>query len=90
MKKKVVNNSSGKSAGRKIFDRISRIEGQLKGVRRMLEGEKDCINVISQVLAIREAVGALGVEIMKDDFICRRDQRKIIDESYLKTLFKVK
>ena len=44
-----------------ILSRIARIEGQLKGVRRMVEEEKDCLQVITQITAIREAVAMLGV-----------------------------
>ena len=73
-----------------MLNRISRIEGQLKGIRRMLEGNKECIDIITQVTAIREAVSMLGIEMLKNDFICKREGNKKIDEAYLKSLFKLK
>lgn len=72
-----------------ILSRIARIEGQLKGIRRMVEENKDCLDVIAQISAIREAVAMLGVELLKDDFACKWEGKKKIDEAYLKSLFKM-
>ncbi|MDD2766712.1 MAG: metal-sensitive transcriptional regulator [Candidatus Moranbacteria bacterium] len=72
-----------------VLSRIARIEGQLKGVRRMVEEEKDCLAVITQITAIREAVAMLGVELLKDDISCKWDGKKKISEAYLKSLFKM-
>ncbi|MBP7822488.1 MAG: metal-sensitive transcriptional regulator [Candidatus Moranbacteria bacterium] len=72
-----------------ILSRIARIEGQLKGIRRMVEEKKDCLDVIAQISAIREAVAMLGVELLKDDFACKWEGKKKIDEAYLKSLFKM-
>ncbi|EKE25615.1 MAG: putative cytosolic protein [uncultured bacterium] len=87
--KKITKNDEAK-AQEKILNRIARIEGQLKGIRRMVLERKECINVITQVTAIREAVSMLGIEMLKNDFICKREGNKKIDEAYLKTLFKMK
>jgi DNA-binding FrmR family transcriptional regulator len=72
-----------------VLSRIARIEGQLKGVRRMVEEKQDCLSVIAQITAIREAVAMLGVELLKDDIACKWDGKKKIDEAYLKSLFKM-
>ncbi|MFD0619483.1 MULTISPECIES: metal-sensitive transcriptional regulator [Paenibacillus] len=37
-------------------NRLRRIEGQVQGVLRMMENEKDCRDVITQLSAIRTAV----------------------------------
>lgn len=73
----------------KIVSRIARIEGQLRGVRKMVEGGEECLDVITQISAIREAVAMLGVELLKDDIVCKWDGKKKIDEAYLKNLFKM-
>lgn len=74
----------------KIVNRISRIEGQLRGVRKMIQEKKDCIDVITQITAVREAVSMLGIEMLKNDFVCKFEGKKKIDEKYLKSLFKLK
>ncbi|HBI34367.1 MAG TPA: hypothetical protein DEA43_01555 [Candidatus Moranbacteria bacterium] len=81
--------ASEKDAAEKIVNRISRIEGQLRGVRKMVEDKKQCLDVITQITAIREAVSMLGIELLKNDFVCKFDGKKKIDEKYLKSLFKM-
>jgi len=72
-----------------ILNRVVRIEGQLKGIHRMIAEEKECIDIITQISAIRAAVSNLGVELLKNDLRCKQAGKKKIDESYLKTLFKI-
>ncbi len=72
-----------------LSNRIVRIEGQLKGVHRMIKEEKKCVDIIMQISAIRSAVSNLGVELLKNDLACKQRGKKTIDESYLKTLFKI-
>jgi DNA-binding FrmR family transcriptional regulator len=73
----------------RMFARISRIEGQLRGVRKMIEGESECLSIITQISAVREAVAMLGVELLKDDIACRWDGKRKINEAYLKSLFRM-
>jgi DNA-binding FrmR family transcriptional regulator len=70
----------------KIFNRISRIEGQLKGIHRMVEEKGQCLDVITQIMAARSALSMLGVELLKADILCQKGQR-VIDEEYIKKLF---
>jgi len=39
-----------------IKNRLKRVEGQIKGIIRMLEDEKDCKDVITQLSASRSAI----------------------------------
>ncbi|MEE9277621.1 MAG: metal-sensitive transcriptional regulator [Dehalococcoidia bacterium] len=39
-----------------IRTRLRRIEGQVRGVQRMLEDERDCEEILGQCLAVRAAV----------------------------------
>lgn len=78
-----------KNPREKVLKRIARIEGQVAGIRRMLEAERDCVDVIQQITAIRQAVAMLGIELLRDEFLCKKKEHKEIDERYLKTLFKI-
>lgn len=91
MTKKIVSQKDKEVVKEKILNRISRVEGQLKGIRRMVEEQKECIDIITQITAIREAVSMLGIELLKNDFVCNWEGgKKKIDEKYLKSLFKMK
>lgn len=56
----------------------------------MVEGGQECLDIIAQVSAIREAVAMLGVELLKNDFVCKWEGKRSIDEAYLKSLFKMR
>lgn len=90
-KKKGVKNKidAKKMAHKKVLQRIARIEGQVSGIRRMVESERECIDIIQQITAIRQAIAMLGIELLKDEFVCKRKDQKAIDEKYLQTLFKI-
>ena len=85
-RKKTVSKEESRN---KILKRIARIEGQLNGIKRMVVDERECIDIIQQITAIRQATAMLGIELLKDEFICKREDQEEIDEKYLKTLFKV-
>lgn len=45
--------------------RLSRIEGQVRGVNRMLEEDRDCREIVQQIAAVRSAVQQVGVEVIR-------------------------
>ena len=73
-----------------IIARIARVEGQLHGVRKMIEEGKECLDIIAQISAVREAVAMLGVELLKNDVACKWNGKKKIEDAYLKSLFKMR
>jgi len=46
--------------------RLSRIEGQVRGVSKMIEEERYCIDLLMQLRAIRAALGKVESEVLKD------------------------
>ena len=55
----------------KTANRIKRIEGQLRGILRMMEEEKDCKEVITQLSAVRSAVDrTIGVIVSNNLMVC--------------------
>ncbi len=87
--KKPTGNVKARTGRDAVLARIARVEGQLRGIRRMVEENDECLDIIAQISAIREAVAMLGVELLKDDFVCKWEGKKKIDEAYLKSLFKM-
>lgn len=58
----------------KAMNRLKRIEGQLRGVLRMMEEGKDCKEVITQLSAIRSGVDrTIGVIVTDNLLECIRD-----------------
>lgn len=50
----------------KLLNRLSRIEGQVRGVSRMVEEDRYCIDILTQVQAVRAALAKVETEILKD------------------------
>ncbi len=46
--------------------RLRRIEGQVRGLGRMVEDDRYCIDVITQVQAVRAALKRVEEEVLKD------------------------
>ena len=42
----------------KLLKRLARVEGQVRGVSKMVEEERYCIDVLTQIGAIQAALGA--------------------------------
>ena len=50
----------------KILDRLARLEGQVRGVARMVEQDRYCIDIMSQTSAIRAALTAVDKILIKN------------------------
>ena len=46
--------------------RLVRIEGQVRGISRMLEEDRYCIDIITQISAVRAALRKVEEEILRD------------------------
>ena len=50
----------------KILNRLSRIEGQVRGIGRMVEDDRYCVDVLTQLQAVRAALTRVENEVLKD------------------------
>ncbi len=50
----------------KLLNRLSRIAGQVKGVANMVEEDRYCIDILTQIQAIRAALGKVEAELLRD------------------------
>ncbi len=46
--------------------RLKRIEGQVRGLQRMVEDDAPCIDVITQISAVTKALQSVGVLLLED------------------------
>lgn len=49
---------------RKMMNRLNRIEGQVRGVKKMLEEDQYCVDILTQVSAIQAALNAFNKELL--------------------------
>jgi DNA-binding FrmR family transcriptional regulator len=48
-----------------LLNRLKRIEGQVRGITRMVEDERYCIDILTQVHAVRAALTKVETELLK-------------------------
>jgi DNA-binding FrmR family transcriptional regulator len=73
-----------------VQKRFSRIEGQVRGLSRMVDEDRYCIDIVTQISAVRAALRRVEEEVLKDHVAhCvehaiassdKADQRKKISE----------
>lgn len=51
-------------ARNKVKARVNRVIGQVEGIGRMVEEDRYCMDILSQIAAARSALNALGVELL--------------------------
>jgi CsoR family transcriptional regulator, copper-sensing transcriptional repressor len=54
---------AGKDA---LVKRLHRIEGQVRGIERMVEDERYCIDILTQIAAVSTALESLALKILDD------------------------
>jgi DNA-binding FrmR family transcriptional regulator len=45
--------------------RLARVEGQVRGIRRMIEEGEYCMDIVTQIQAAQSALGAVGRRILR-------------------------
>jgi CsoR family transcriptional regulator, copper-sensing transcriptional repressor len=49
-----------------LVRRLSRMEGQVRGIARMIEREEYCVDILQQTAALRAAVDSLSILVLED------------------------
>lgn len=62
-----------------VLKRLTRAEGQVRGLARMVAGDKYCIDIMTQIAAVQAALDKVAVELMRDH--ARHCMTHITDEA---------
>jgi DNA-binding FrmR family transcriptional regulator len=49
-----------------LIKRLHRIEGQVRGLERMVDEERYCIDILTQIAAVNTALESLAVRLLED------------------------
>lgn len=70
-----------------LLRRLKKIEGQVKGIQKMIEKDVYCVDVLVQVAAVRSAINSVGKILLKSHTmgcvkgaLCTEKQDEMIDE----------
>jgi len=48
-----------------IARRLSRIEGQVRGLNKMVEEDRYCVDILTQIAAVRSALDAVALQLLR-------------------------
>ena len=51
---------------KKIVARLNRVEGQVSGIRRMIDDDAYCVDLLNQISAAQAALGKVGSIVLKN------------------------
>ena len=54
-----------------LINRLNRIEGQVRGIRKMVEANTYCTDILTQVSAVNAALNAFNRELLANHLCCR-------------------
>lgn len=50
----------------KLLQNLRRIEGQVRGVQKMIEEDRYCVDILTQLTAIKAATNKIGLTLLED------------------------
>ena len=71
---------------RDLINRLSRIEGQIRGVKNMVEEDRYCVDILTQVSAVQSALNAFNKKLLSNHIkTCvvheiREGDERVVDE----------
>jgi len=67
-----------------ITARLNNITGQIEGVKKMVDKKSDCLQVLTQLKAIKSAVGSVMDTVIEEQFnTCMKSMKKEDKEMFL-------
>ncbi|UXY17321.1 metal-sensitive transcriptional regulator [Chitiniphilus purpureus] len=70
-----------------LISRLNRIEGQVRGINRMVQEDRYCIDILTQVAAVKSALDSLAMQLLEShargcvaDAVAAGDGAAAIDE----------
>lgn len=79
-------NSISEEEKEDLLVRLNRIEGQTRGVKNMIENEKYCVDILTQIVAVRGALKKVALKVLQEHIngcvqsSLQNNDEEIIDE----------
>ncbi len=71
----------------RIVHRLSRVIGHLEAIKEMVEADRDCSEVLTQIAAVKSAIHNIGREILKEHIShCVAEAAQAGDQTVLQDL----
>ncbi|PIR64903.1 MAG: transcriptional regulator [Candidatus Pacebacteria bacterium CG10_big_fil_rev_8_21_14_0_10_36_11] len=72
-----------------VLTQLNRINGQIEGIARMYQDERICVDIVRQVLAVRNSLGRVARDLLNDEARrCSKGEPGADLDEVLKEIFK--
>jgi DNA-binding FrmR family transcriptional regulator len=51
---------------KQVLNRLSRIEGHIRGIKKMIEEDRDCPDILHQIAAVKSSINKVGELVLED------------------------
>ncbi|PAQ13430.1 transcriptional regulator [Bacillaceae bacterium SAOS 7] len=51
---------------KQLLNRLNRIEGQVRGIQKMIDEDRYCVDILVQITAIQSALKNVGMHVLED------------------------
>ncbi len=48
-----------------LMNRLKRVEGQIRGIQKMVDNEKYCVDILTQIAAVKGALNKVGMSVLE-------------------------
>ncbi|HHY37019.1 MAG TPA: metal-sensitive transcriptional regulator [Firmicutes bacterium] len=48
-----------------LLNRLKKIEGQIRGIQRMIEEDRYCVDILTQIAASKQALNKVGIALLE-------------------------
>ena len=72
-----------------ILKRLKRIEGQLRGLQKMVTNERDCESIVTQLAAVRSAVDSVDALVLNNYITICSPKDSVTDSAVYESLVRV-
>ncbi len=52
----------------RLIERLSKIEGQVKGIKKMLKEKRSCDEILIQLSAVKSAINSVSISLLEEHF----------------------
>ena len=72
-----------------VLKRLKRIEGQIRGLQKMVADERDCESIVTQLAAVRSAIDSAGALVLNNYIKICAPKESITDPAVYESMVRV-
>ena len=65
---------------KRLESRLNRIAGQVNGINRMIEQDRECIEILNQIISTQSALRGVWKQVVRDSLKQNKNSNELIDE----------